>query len=142
MENKEIIDYKILPEFLNSVELLCSIKLATVGIDNFRPDSQVYRVLSRNKVLDLWATPVYKSKKVVITVNNTVINIKGDRMVAEGKEFDIKWLTSIRELFSSRTSEWFWQSEVETIKIGCKTGWTKEHLDEIITAYNELQKQK
>lgn len=141
MENKEIEKYEILKDVWGRS-----------GI-SWRPGQYLY--VSNNESLIYFKEtglinntnyfkPVYKSKEVVITVNNTVINIKGDRMVAEGKEFDIKWLRAIRELFNTRASSevsW-WNTEVESVKIGCKTGWNKKHLDEIITAYNELQKQK
>lgn len=140
MENKEITHYKILKDVwgLNGQRWRVGEILHTTNSESLPYFKETGLINNTN-----YFEPVYKSKEVVITVNNTVINIKGDRMVAEGKEFSIEWLRTIRELFNTRTSkESSWSTEVESVKIGCKTGWNKKHLDEIITAYNELQKQK
>lgn len=152
MENKEIIGYKLIkPEYKEAATRIVPDSNYLVngigGISNKQyieiGKGTTIELLKKAGVLDIWFEPVYKSKEVVITVNNTIINIKGDRMVAEGKEFSIEWLRAIRELFNVRAASYVaWTTEVESVRIGCKTGWTKKHLDEIITAYNELQKQK
>tara|TARA_R110000868_G_scaffold22009_1_gene90804 strand:+ start:1152 stop:2027 length:876 start_codon:yes stop_codon:yes gene_type:complete len=94
-------------------------------------------ILIPKEIAQTWE-PVYKSSEVIITINNVVINIKGDKMCAEGRKCDIKWLRAIRELFNKRTSLGVWDSKVESITIGCKTGWKVEHLDEIIKKYEEI----
>jgi len=148
MENKEIIDYEILPEFLNSIELLCGIKLRGVGIHNFRPDSQVYRILNKNKVLDIWATPVYKSKEVVIKMGENFNLTVKDGIVWHEKEDITNYVTGVHAWYMSSgalqtkkiNSYDFIVKDIILSKTGCKS--TESSINSWLLVFDELQKQK
>jgi len=82
---------------------------------------------------------IQASQQKVITVNNTEIIIKKGSMFAVDKEFNIDYLLSIQGIFDTKVYHTkTWTINVETVKLGCKTGWTKENINTIITKYQEF----
>lgn len=73
-----------------------------------------------------------------INVNNTDIIIKKGSMFAVDAEFKLEYLQEIsKDLFNEKITS-RWTVNVESVKIGCKTGWTKAHIDIIIDEYKKF----
>lgn len=149
MNEKKIIGYKLIkPEYLEAANEICK-KLNTgtsigefsflrIGINRLSIPA-----LKDAGVLDIWFEPVYepeKPKEKVITVNGTKISIKQGSIYAVDRTFKIESIKHLIGLMSSNYNKDFWDTKFTEVKIGCKTGWTKAHLEEIIREYQEFNK--
>lgn len=152
MNEKKIIGYKLIkPEYKEAAEKVGNFSNFET-FEHFETISSqttinVYRKIvekfKKAEVLDLWFKPVYEPEKPiekVITVNGVKITIKQGSLEAEGTRFNLDYLTTLSELFYQLPEPLNWNITIESVKIGCKTGWTKKHLEEIIREYQEFNK--
>lgn len=149
MNEKKIIGYKLIkPEYLEAANEICKKVNTGTSIEEFSflrigINRLSIPALKDAGVLDIWFEPVYepeKPKEKVITVNDTRISIKQGSIYAVDRSFKIESIKHLLGLMSSNYNKDFWNTEFTEVKIGCKTGWTKKHLEEIVKEYEEFNK--
>lgn len=132
-------------DIINNILSSNNIKYSWGFIDNFCKDialfnknsSDAIKFLKENDLLDIWFEVYYIKPKEYIVINNTKLLFKANKIFHNDTEIPVEEIKNLNKILVQTQNIGEWECSVETIKIGCKSGWTLEHIEEILKFYDE-----